>query len=164
MGDLNPMSSNISLNHQFLPVSNSKVLPGAKISAMSIDGFVGIDRNSVKTFHKQLFNDENAVKDPVRDSKEKNQDFKKNRRTSLAARLLKENLESLASNKSGHSSASEFSEPGDVKSRVSNLVQARFSSSSFTRNSLTRTTQSRNSLSRISRSSLARDTISKSDF
>jgi hypothetical protein len=139
---LNPMSSNISLHHQVLPVTNAKVLDEARISAMSIDGFVGIDRNSVKKFHKQLFNEEKK-KDSV------GEDSGRHMRTSLAARLLKENLESLSSNKSGHSSC-ESAESG--QSRVSSLGQARFSSSSFTRNSLFRNSLARNSVSRNSQS------------
>jgi len=155
--DLNPMPSNISLNHQVLPVTNAKVLDDARVSAMSIDGFVGIDRNSVKKFHKQLFNVENLAKDS---------DSEKHIRTSLAARLLKENLESLSSNKSGYSSASEFSE--SAESGKSSL--AIFSSSSFTRNSLSRNSLARNSISRNSqsrnsqsRNSLSRSSISKNN-
>lgn len=160
--NLNPMSSNISLNHQVLPVTNANVLDDAKISAMSIDGFVGVDRNSVKQFHKQVFNvEKNSVKQQC------GQKSEGHIRTSLAARLLKENLENLSSNKSGHSSASEFSEESGT-SRLSNLGQARFSTSSFTRKSLSRNSMTRNSLSRNSqsrnsqsRNSLARDSISK---
>ena len=157
--NLNPMSSNISLNHQVLPVTNANVLDDAKTSAMSIDGFVGVDRNSVKQFHKQLFSVENSVKSQC------GQKCERHIKTSLAARLLKENLESLSSNKSGHSSASEFSEESGGKSRLSNLGQARFSTSSFTRKSLSRNSMARNSLSRNSqsRNSLARDSISKNN-